>query len=206
MLLFVVQGSEKPLRRALDVLGGAVDDFGEPDGQTVEFRQAVRHVVVTRFVGDQVVEAAAGKRGNVFRQGLAGLHIVQARYTLLPNLAQWAVLAMSTGFSPRRFCAARYATAVCGVEQVVVLVKHLFDGAQTLGVVPRCRRQSACERPLNVSSSTRKQRCCFRSAIQPAIASGLRPVSSNSWRSRLELTRMSMEGEGVSTNGRSDTS
>ena len=73
VLLFVVQGSEKPLRRALDVLGGAVDDFGELDGQTVEFRQAARHVVVARFVGDQVVEAAAGKRGNVFRQGLAGL-------------------------------------------------------------------------------------------------------------------------------------
>ena len=86
VLLFVVQGSEKPLRRALDVLGGAVDDFGELDGQTVEFRQAARHVVVARFVGDQVVEAAAGKCGNVFRQGLAGLHIVQGAVHVVAEL------------------------------------------------------------------------------------------------------------------------
>ena len=86
MLLFVVKGSEKPLRRDLDVLGGAIDDFGEPDGQTVEFRQAARHVVVARFVGDQVVEAAAGKRGNVFRQGLAGLHIVQGAVHVVAEL------------------------------------------------------------------------------------------------------------------------
>ena len=86
VLLFVVQGGEKPLRRALDILGGTVDDFGEPDGQTVEFRQAARHVVVARFVGNQVVEAAAGKRGNVFRQGLAGLHIVQGAVHVVAEL------------------------------------------------------------------------------------------------------------------------
>ena len=38
----------------------------------------------------------------------------RARYTLSPNLAQWAVLAMRTGLAPRRFCAAFQATAVCG--------------------------------------------------------------------------------------------
>ena len=57
-----------------------------------------------------------------------------------------------------------------------------------------------------VSASTRKHFFLRRADIQPRTASALRPESSNSWRSRLELTRMSMEGEGVSTNGRSDTS
>ena len=86
MLLFVVQGGEKPLGRVLDILGGAVDDFGEPDGQAVELRQAARHIVVARFVGDQVVKAAAGKRGYVFRQGLAGLGTGDLDLVILENV------------------------------------------------------------------------------------------------------------------------
>ena len=46
-------------------------------------------------------ESAATSSGS----GAPGSRPCSARYTLSPNLAQCAVLAMSTGFSPRRFSA-----------------------------------------------------------------------------------------------------
>ena len=98
-----VLAAEEILRGRLDGGDVAVDHLGESHGHLVEGGEPGGDGSPARLPRDELVELAATSAGSGAPAGRSW----RARYTLSPNFAQWAVLAMSTGFSPRTFWATR---------------------------------------------------------------------------------------------------
>lgn len=119
----------------LDISRGSVDDLGEADGQLVELGQAARHVVMARFLRYQFIELAAGKRLDVCGQRFTRLHVVQRAVDVVAELRPMGRACDKHGVFAAQVLRCAVRNGGVRIKQVVVLVEHLFDGAQAFAVV-----------------------------------------------------------------------